>query len=136
MSGGTDLEALLANLNPVLADGEFVFLTFPDASFGDGSELNPVASFVESEGLSLIVPRERAESAGEEFDRVFRMITLRVHSSLEAVGLTAAVAAKLADKGISANVIAAFHHDHVFVPADRAVDAMKALQELQSDRKS
>jgi hypothetical protein len=60
------------------------------------------------------------------------MITLRVHSSLAAVGLTAAVAAALSDHGISANVVAAYCHDHIFVPADRAEEALAALRSLQA----
>ena len=132
MSGISDLQTLLANLNPVLVDDEFVFLNLADGSYGDGAELNPIAFFAEQEGTTLIVPKSEALNAGEKFDGVFRMITLQVHSSLEAIGLTAAVAGKLAAKQISANVVAAFHHDHVFVPADRAEDAMIAIQDLHS----
>jgi hypothetical protein len=62
---------------------------------------------------------------------VFRRIALGVQSSLEAVGLTAAVAGALARQGISANMVAAFHHDHVFVPADRAEEALACLLDLR-----
>jgi len=130
MSGTSDLETLLASLAPRLADGEFVFLTFPDASYGQRSELEPVASFIESEGLTLVVPKEQAEEAGENFEAVFRMITLQVHSSLEAVGLTAKVSEALAKQGASANMFAGFFHDHVFVPVDCADRAMAVLNEL------
>ena len=130
MSGITDLAKLLSSLKPKLIDGEFVFLTLPDGRYGDGKELHPVASFAEPEGLTLIVPKGRAEAAGVDFDGVFRLISLQVHSSLEAVGLTAAVAEALAAKGISANVVAAFYHDHLFVPASRADEALNALSEL------
>jgi hypothetical protein len=61
----------------------------------------------------------------------FACITITINSSLEAVGLTAAMSAALASHGISANVVAAYHHDHIFVPADRADDAIKALKDLQ-----
>lgn len=130
MNGGTDLSSLLANLTPELVEGEFVFLTRPYGSSED-SNLEPIATFREREGLTLIVARSAAENAGESYAGVFRMITLQVHSSLEAIGLTAAVSTKLTEKKISANVIAAFHHDHVFVPVERAEDAIKALLELQ-----
>lgn len=134
MSGITDLPTLLASLRPALGGGEFVFVTRPGASYGDGAELAPVAAFTEAEGLTLVVPRDRAEARGEPYDGVFRRITLRVHSSLAAVGLTAAVAGALTEHGISANVIAAFHHDHVFVPAERAEDALDVLTALPSQR--
>ena len=91
-----------------------------------------MASFVEREGLTLVLPSEAAERASLAFEGVFRQITLSVHSSLEAVGLTAAVAAKLTAKGISANVIAAYYHDHIFVPADKAQAAFRALQEFSA----
>jgi len=131
MSGITDLKLLLSTLNPVLADGEFVFLTQSGQERDAASALNPIATFQETEGLSLIVSRIEAQDAGQAYQGVYRMITLQVHSSLEAVGLTAAVAEKLAEKGISANVVAAFHHDHVFVPTEKADAAISALQELQ-----
>lgn len=131
MSGITDLQLLLSTLNPVLADGEFVFLTQSGQERDAAAALNPIAIFQETEGLSLIVSRIEAQDAGQAYQGVYRMITLQVHSSLEAVGLTAAVAEKLAEKGISANVVAAFHHDHVFVPTEKADAAIGALQELQ-----
>jgi hypothetical protein len=83
--------------------------------------------------LTLVVRKETALAAGADFDGVFRMITLQVHSSLEAIGLTAAVAGVLAERGISANVIAGFHHDHVFVPATMADDAIAALSAMEAD---
>ena len=82
--------------------------------------------------MSLVITREVAEEADIVFDCTFRLISLRVHSSLEAVGLTAAIAGKLASKGISANVIAAFHHDHILVPTRQAEDALAALKEISA----
>lgn len=130
MNGITDLVLLLASLRPALAEGEFVFLSFAGAAYGDQAELEPIASFMEDEGLTLIVPRRRADAAGLTYEVSFRKITLGVHSSLIAVGLTQAVAQCLAERGISANVVAAFHHDHVFVPSDVAVPALEALEDL------
>ncbi|MCB9490554.1 MAG: ACT domain-containing protein [Dehalococcoidia bacterium] len=129
MSGLTDLDQLLAHLEPSLREGEYVFITVDDDTMTD--ELQPLATFVEDEGRSLIVERERAEAAGLAVEGVFRCITLTVRSSLEAVGLTAAVAGVLAEAGISANVVAAFHHDHVFVPAADAERALSVLRGLQ-----
>ena len=129
MSGLTDLDQLLAHLEPSLREGEYVFITVDDDTMTD--ELQPLATFAEDEGRSLIVERERAEAAGLAVEGVFRCITLTVRSSLEAVGLTAAVATALAEAGISANVVAAFHHDHVFVPAADAERALSVLRGLQ-----
>lgn len=133
MTGETDLARLIANLEPRLLEGELVFCTLPEAAYGDRFELAPVASVAEAEGLTLVVERERAEAAGLAYEGVFRMITLQVHSSLEAVGLTAAVAGWLADLEIGANVIAGYHHDHVLVPVDRAGEAVRALEALAAE---
>ncbi len=133
MSGTSDLQKLLSTLQPVLKQGEFVFISHPKAIYGDGAHLNPIAAFLEREGLTLIVPRETADESGKSYNGVFRMVTMKVHSDLAAVGLTAAVAQTLAERNISANVVAAYHHDHIFVPADRADDAIAALEELMTD---
>ena len=87
--------------------------------------------FVEEEGLTLVIERSVAEGNRIDCSAPFRRIVLTVHSSLEAVGLTAAVATALAERGISANMIAAFHHDHIFVPSDRAEAALAALHACQ-----
>lgn len=130
MTGETDLDTLLASLAPQLMDGDYVFCTVRGAAYGDFAQLSPVASFREAEGLTLLLAREKADQAGLPYESIFKGITLTVHSSLDAIGLTAAVSSKLADKGISANVIAAYYHDHIFVPAGRADDALSALKAL------
>ena len=94
--------------------------------------LEPIATFVEAEGLTLVLKKDLAQAASLKFEGTFRQITLTVHSSLEAVGLTAAVSAKLAAYGISANVLAAYYHDHIFVPSAKAEQALLALQELSN----
>lgn len=132
MNGITDLQELISSMNPTMDTGEFVFVTLPDGTYGDASQLAPIASFVEREGLTLIIPRDRAVAEGVDYDGTFRVITLQVHSSLSAVGLTAAVSSRLATKGISANIVAAFFHDHVFVPSHRADDALVALRQVGS----
>ncbi len=130
MAGEKNLRKLMASLSPQLVEGEFVFCTIPDAQYGDFAELLPVASFCEDEGLTLLVTTENADKAGFNYESIFKCITLKVHSSLEAVGLTAAVSGKLAQRGISANVIAAYHHDHIFVQAEKADAALSALNEF------
>lgn len=132
MSGVSDLDALLARMQPALHDDEFAFVTLPGQRYGAQAQLEPVASVAEREGLTLVVPRARAEAADLQFHGLYRMITLNVHSSLSAVGLTAAVSDALTQRGVSANVIAGFYHDHIFVPASRAAEALAALKSLSS----
>lgn len=119
-------------MQPELDNDEFVFCSVA----GDVSQyahLKPLASFNEAEGLTLIVTLQSARQAGIAFESTFRKITLTVHSSLEAVGLTAAVSSKLTEKEISANVVAAYYHDHIFVPSEKAESALAALKELISE---
>jgi hypothetical protein len=87
--------------------------------------------FLEAEGLTLIIRKTAAEQHGIPFEATFKAITLNVHSSLEAIGLTAAVASRLTLRGISANVVAAYYHDHIFVPTTDAKRALQVLRELQ-----
>jgi uncharacterized protein len=89
-----------------------------------------MASFCEDEGLTLLVTKESADKAGFNYESIFKCIALKVHSSLDAVGLTAAVSSKLAERGISANVIAAYYHDHIFVQAEKVDAALSALNEF------
>lgn len=126
-----ELEKLLAFLQPRLLDGNFVFCSTVNMSIERAMALSPISVYQEEEGLSLILTESAARSAGFEIDGVFRCITLTVHSSLNAVGLTAAVATKLSSHNISANVVAAFYHDHIYVPAAKAEQALELLRELQ-----
>ncbi|MGK0408299.1 MAG: hypothetical protein ACJASB_000444 [Shewanella psychromarinicola] len=129
MLGETNLTALLASMSPVLLDDEYVFCSV-QGQYGDYQTLSPLATFRESEGLTLVLTKAAAIEGGLSFESVFKGITLTVHSSLDAVGLTAAVANKLTEKGISANVIAAYYHDHIFVQTEKAALAIEALNEL------
>jgi hypothetical protein len=129
MSGITDINELLSSLQPALLDELFVFCTVK-GQLAEYVNLAPIATFVESEGLTLVLTKDKADKADLQYEGVFRQITLTVHSSLEAVGLTAAIATKLTSKGISANVIAAYYHDHIFVSNDKAEQALSALREL------
>lgn len=130
MTGEIDLQKLLANLSPVLDSREYVFCTFKDRIYGDYTELKPIASFLEPEGLTLVLAKHRADKQGISYEGAFSCISLNVHSSLAAVGLTAAVSTLLAEHDISANMIAGYFHDHIFVNRD---NAQRALVLLQSD---
>lgn len=96
----------------------------------EADEFTVMSSVVEPEGLSLVTTQEQADRAGLVDDFVAAWITLRVHSALHTVGLTAAVSTALADAGVSYNVIAGYHHDHLLVPFDRAQDALTILRKL------
>ena len=136
MSGETDLGTLLANMAPALDPEAYVYLNLPSARYGDYPGLRPVAACSEREGLTLVVPRAEADAAGLAYDGLFRRITLNVHSSLQAVGLTAAFSTALAARGVSANVVAGFFHDHVFVAehsADAAIEALRSLARAAGD---
>ena len=127
MSGEKDLRKLLSGMRPELNPGRYVFSTV-DGVLPAG--VTPVVTVAEREGLTVVALREEADSAGLAYDYVAGWITLRVHSALEAVGLTAAVAQELAAIGLSCNVIAGYHHDHLFVPYERAQEAVTALAAL------
>jgi hypothetical protein len=130
MSGETRLEVLLKSLRPVLKDGEFVFCTLPHPATPDLAALAPLGLFHEDEGLTLLLRRERADAAGLAYSGAFRQVTLSVHSSLDAVGFIAAVSTRLAAHGIGVNPVAAYYHDHLFVPAARATEAVALLESL------
>ena len=131
MSGETDLDRLIATMDPELRPGVHVFATLPPGA-GVPEDVAPLMVFREAEGITLILAREAAEAAGLAGLFPSRMITLRVHSSLEAVGFMARIAAHLAAAGISVNPVAGFHHDHLFVPADRAEEAVGLLRALSA----
>ena len=130
MLGETILSKILNYISPMLLDDDYVFCSIDNACYGELKNLEPLASFREVEGLTLVVPKGNADEHGLSYESIFRCITLTVHSSLDAVGLTAAISTKLAEHGISANIVAAYYHDHIFVPADRSEQAMVALKEL------
>jgi len=132
MSGETDLTRLLQNLRPERNPGEYVFCVVD--SFEQAAALRPVAMFEEKEGLTVILPREQADAMSLSYSFVCAWITLTVHSSLEAVGLTASVSGALAEEDISCNMVAAYYHDHLFVPVEDGGRAMKALLALTANQ--
>lgn len=120
-----DLASLLASLEPALDPRPYVFTTGPSAP-----ACATVVTVAEPEGLTAVVAREDAERLGLACDYIAARVTLTVHSALEAVGLTAAVAGALAEAGISCNVVAGFFHDHLFVPWDRRDETVAVLRAL------
>ena len=121
------LQAMLAGMTPVLTEGRWCFCPIPAP---EAAPLMPhaLAMFREAEGLSLILPAGMAPDG-----QVMRQITLSVYSALDGVGLTAVVASALAAEGLSCNMVAAFHHDHAFVPEAQAPAALACLLRLQAE---
>ncbi|MEW6390777.1 MAG: ACT domain-containing protein [Pseudomonadota bacterium] len=120
---------MIAGMTPELKSGVYVFCAAGDR---DWRALEPLAMFREVEGVSLILEREAARAAGFPVEAPMALITLNVYSALDGVGLTTAVATALAEAGIACNMVAALNHDHAFVPADRAEEALEILKALQA----
>ena len=131
MTGLTDLNEMIASLEPALREGEYVFVSVDREQ---ARMLPAEATITEDEGITVVLRREQADAAGLAYDFVARWITLTVNSSLAAVGLTAAFSTALGDAGISCNVLAAYHHDHILVPVDDADRALETLQALARSR--
>ena len=127
-NGITNLEQLIKNMEPVLNSGEYVFTTVKDAS-NIPREMS-ICEMREAEGITIVLSKEDAIRLGLSFEFVASWITLNVHSSLEAVGLTAAFAKALGDHNISCNVIAGYYHDHIFVDTKDEIKAMNVLREM------
>lgn len=129
MTTEVELAALLRRMEPRIAPGEFLFCTLdPTAPVAPGIE--PLLQFREPEGVTLVVTTEQAAAAGLAGTFRSRWITLGVYSSLNAVGFLAVVTATLARHEIGVNAVSAYHHDHLFVPTDRAAEALALLREL------
>jgi uncharacterized protein len=127
-TGEINLQILLKNMEPILHQGEYVFCT---VSALETINLSKVISiFKEQDAITVILPKQAADQAGLKYTATMGWITLNVHSSLEAVGLTATFSQALAAEGISCNVVAAYYHDHIFINFEYAEKAMSALRKL------
>ena len=127
MSGEKDLERLLKSMKPEHVSGDYVFCKVE--KFENLDLNNVVMLFKEKEAITLILKKEIADQLQFDYSGVMSWITLTVHSSLEAVGLTAAFSKALSEKNISCNVVAAYYHDHIFV---NQKDVNKAMEILYS----
>jgi uncharacterized protein len=128
MSGEKNLQILLKNMQPVLNEGDFVFCTINDFSKIYPNDV--ILFFKETEGITIVLSKNKADLLNLEYSFVASWITLTVHSALDAVGLTAAFSTELAKEGISCNVIAAYYHDHIFVEKKDETNAMLVLKSL------
>lgn len=128
MSGETNLSKLLKRMNPQLHKGAYVFTTVKNIDQIKG--LDTICEFRESEGVSIVIEKQKADELNLPYEYVASWITLQIHSSLDAVGLTALFSTELAKHNISCNVIAAYYHDHIFVDQKDADKAMRVLRDL------
>ena len=131
LEGETNLDQILKTLSPELNPGEYIFHSTKDPSQFDAKDI--VGLFKEKEGVTVIVSRELADRKKIPYKFIASWITLNVHSSLDAVGLTSAFSTALAKENISANVMAGYYHDHIFVAKEDADKAMMALRQLSKN---
>jgi uncharacterized protein len=130
MNREKDLKKLLKTLNPIHNAGEYVFCKVQDIKTINPDNL--LYLFREKEGITLVLRKEIADGLNLEYTHIASWITLSVHSSLEAVGLTAAFSTTLAKEGISCNIVAAYYHDHIFVDKKDTENALQILKRLSN----
>ena len=128
MTGEKNLDTLLKKMKPEQNVGDFVFCKVQNLN--SLTVEDPILVFKEQEGTTVIIKKELADALNLEYSFIAAWITLTVHSSLEAVGLTAAFSTALANEGISCNVVAAFYHDHIFVDKSVVEKAMEILNKF------
>ena len=131
MAGETDLSALLKTMNARLVDGLYVFVTMKGKVLPEG--VSPRMVFQEAEGTTLILLKEEAEANELDYEFPCRMITLEVHSSLEAVGFLARITTELAKHKMGVNPVSGFFHDHLFIPDGREQDALSVLKKIATE---
>lgn len=131
MSGQQNLQAVLDSLRVSCDDVEYGFANVKDASNISIDDVQ--GTFKEDESLTVIAPVKYLANKGIQYEGSYAKLTIEVHTSLELVGLTAVLAAQLADRGISANVVAAYFHDHIFVQHNLRQDAIEALEQLKNN---
>jgi len=128
MTGEMDLDLLIREMKPERNPGEYVFCSLDPQDVP--VNLDIVGWFREKEGLTVILSKTQADEQSLPYSFVSAWITLTIHSSLEAVGLTAVISQALAHAGISCNIVAGYYHDHLFIPIRDADRALAILQSL------
>ncbi len=128
MAGETNIVTLIKEMSPELHSGDYVFCTTNEANYIPRKDI--IGEFKEQEGITLILERKTADHFNLSYEYIASWITLKIHSSLDAVGLTAIFSGELAKHNISSNVIAGYYHDHIFVSKkdkNKAIDVLKKL---------
>lgn len=133
--GEQELDILLASMNPTIHPDTFVFITLSKSEKAPPSLQPQVMVFQEAEGLTVITSKLAAEGMGLEYAFPCRMITLNIHSSLDAVGFLARILDTLKHLGIGVNPVSGFFHDHLFVPINKEELVLKALRDMSQDAK-
>lgn len=124
---------MLAAMKPNLVGETYVFCSSSDEAIVQVARERSLAIFHEQEGVSFVLQQKDAQDLGLDSSMPMARIILEVYSALDGVGLTAGVATALADHGIPCNMIAAFHHDNVFVPESMKHHALSVLESVQTD---
>lgn len=130
MSGETNLKKLIKEMNPILNVGEYVFVTSTD--YNSVLRTDTIFEFKEEEGITFVLKKTKADELCLQYHYIASWITLKVHSSLEAVGLTAAFSAELAKHNISCNTVAGYYHDHIFVDKKDEKRAVTVLRNMSN----
>ena len=132
MPGQTDLKKILESIDPYLVDESFIFMTTDQSLSSISNTLNPIASFKEKEGLSIVITQATADKNAITYDSVFSCISLGVHSSLESYGLISTISKELTQNNISTNIFSGYYHDHIFVQRDKAHEALEIISKIGS----
>jgi len=133
MAGEESLAQLIKGMTPILNEGEYVFVTVID--FNQIDRDITICEFKEKEGITIVIERNKADELNLTYDYIASWITLMIHSSLNAVGLTALFSTELAKNNISCNVISGYYHDHIFVNTVDSNNAITVLIALSKNYK-